>query len=228
MICEDVRLLVGADPDSAGRDLEEHLRGCPGCRDFHQEMRRLDADIRRALAEPPQIRAARSRRSTPAWREYALAASLLLATAVALGVWLLRPTDALAREVVAHVQGEPNSWLSTLRVSPGALDHALKTSGIGLDLASNRIVYAQSCWFRGHYVPHLVVQTNHGPATVLILRHEHVTAPDHFHEEGMTGVIVPAGDGSVAVLARGQTPVDEVAGELRQEVRWLPEPAATH
>ncbi len=226
MICEDVRLLLGADPDSAGRDLEEHLRGCPGCHAFHEEMRRLNADIRRALAEPPEIRAAQPQRSKTVWREYALAASLALAMAAGLGVWLLRPTDALAREVVAHVKGEPDSWLGTLQVSPAALDHSLRNSGIGLDLTSNRIVYAQSCWFRGHYVPHLVVQTNRGPVTVLILRHEHLTAPDDFHEGGMTGVIVPAGDGSIAVLARGKTPVDDVAGELRQQVRWLPEPAA--
>jgi len=36
---------------------------------------------------------------------------------------------------------------------------------------------------------------------------------------------VPAGDGSIAVLARGSGRVDDVAGELRQEVHWLPEPA---
>ena len=226
MICEDARLLIGADPDAAGGELEEHLRGCAGCREAREEMRRLNADIRRALEQPPPLRVARPRRAAPAWRGYALAASVVLATAVALGVWLLRPTDSLASEVVAHVQGEPDSWLSTLKVSPGALDHALKASGVGLDLTSDRIVYARSCWFRGHYVPHLVVQTTHGPATVLLLRHEHVTAPDDFHEGGMTGVIVPAGDGSIAVLARGKTRMDDVAGELRQEVHWLPEPAS--
>ena len=231
MTCEDLRLRIGADPDTADRELEEHLRGCAGCSAFREEMRRLNADIRRALADPPEIRVASPRRAATAgrWREYALAASVVLAMTVTLAVWLLRPTDSLAREVVQHVKGEPDSWLSTINVSPGALDHALRTSGVGLDLASDKIVYAQSCWFRGHYVPHLVVQTNHGPATVLILRHEQVTAPDEFHEGGMTGVIMPAGDGSIAVLARGKVRMDDVAGELRQDVHWLPEPApATH
>ncbi|HXZ59361.1 MAG TPA: DUF3379 family protein [Steroidobacteraceae bacterium] len=225
MICEDARLAIGADPEAAGTELEEHLRVCAGCRAFREEMRRVNADIRRALEEPPDLRVAAPRRVAPAWREYALAAGVVLAAAAAMLVWLLRPTDSLARDVVAHIKAEPDSWLSTLNVSAGSIDHALKSSGVGLDLASDKIVYAQSCWFRGHYVPHLVLQTAHGPATVLILRHEQVKARDNFREGGMSGVIVPAGDGSIAVLTRGRGPVDELAGELRQEVHWLPEPA---
>ncbi len=225
MICEDARLSIGADPDAAGRELEEHLRGCADCRAFHEEMRRLNADIRRALDDPPNIGGHAARHAAPVWREYAMAAGVVLAMAAGLAVWLLRPTDTLARDVVAHVKGEPESWLSTHNVSAGSIDHALKSSGVGLDLASDQIVYAQSCWFRGHYVPHLVVQTTHGPATVLILRHEQVKARDDFREGGMTGVIVPAGDGSIAVLARGRGQVDDVAGQLREQVHWLPEPA---
>ncbi len=225
MICEDARLLVGADPDAAGHELEEHLGGCAACRAFRDEMLRLNTGIRRALEEPPDIRVARAPHARHAWREYALAAGVVLAMAAALAVWLLRPTDTLAHDVVRHVKGEPESWLSAHNVSAGSIDHALKSSGIGLDLASDKIVYAQSCWFRGHYVPHLVVETTHGPATVLILRHEQVKARDDFREGGMTGVIVPAGDGSIAVLARGRDRVDDVAAELREQVHWLPEPA---
>ena len=226
MSCEEARLLIGADPEGAGRELEEHLRGCVDCREFREQMRSLNAGIRRALAEPPNFSVPRAARPGTVWREYALAASVMLAMALGLSVWLLRPSDSLAREVVAHVKGEPDSWMSTLHVSAGAIDHALQSSGVGLDLTSDRIVYAQSCWFRGHYVPHLVVQTNRGPATVLILRHEQVKAPDEFREGGMSGVIMPAGDGSIAVVTRGKGRVDDVAGELREEVHWLPEPAA--
>ena len=224
MTCEDARLAIGADPDAASPELEEHLRGCQGCAAFREEMRRVNAAIRQALAEPPDIRVPAARRAPPRWREYALAAGVVLATAAGLAVWVLRPSDTLAREVVAHVQGEPDSWLSTHNVSAAGIDHALKRAGVGLDLASDRIVYAQSCWFRGHYVPHLVVETTRGPATVLILRHEQVKGRDAFREGGMRGVIVPAGEGSIAVLTRGRGVVDDLARELPGEVHWLAEP----
>jgi len=223
--CDDARPLIGGDPGTLTRELEEHLRGCAGCSELRAGMLRLDAALRRAFEEPPDMRVAAARRAPPArWRQWALAASVVIAMLAVGGVWLLRPSDTLASEVVAHVKGEPQSWLATHNVSAAAIDHALKSSGIGLDVDSEKIVYAQSCWFRGHYVPHLVLQTEHGPATVLLLRHEHVKARDDFHESGMRGVIVPAGDGSIAVLERGGKGIDELAGELRQEVHWLPEP----
>ena len=226
MTCDDARLIIGGDPETVTPELEEHLRGCAGCAAFRAEMLRVNAALRRAFEEPPDIRAAGARRAPlPHWRQWALAASVVIATLGAVGVWLLRPSDTLASEVVAHVKGEPQSWLATRHVSAAAIDQALKSSGIGLDVDSDQIVYAQSCWFRGHYVPHLVLQTAHGPATVLLLRHEHVKARDDFHESGMTGVIVPAGDGSIAVLARGRGQVDDVAADLREQVHWLPEPA---
>ena len=223
MTCEEARLLIGADPTATTPALDEHLASCAACGGFRDEMRSLDADIRRALERPPDRARPGSGRAAPAWRQWALAASVVLASLAVLGVWLLRPSDTLAREVVAHVQREPESWLATQHVSVQGISEALRGAGVALEVTSDRIRYAQSCWFRGHYVPHLVIQTARGPATVLILRHEQVRARRTFHEAGMTGVIVPAERGSIAVLARGADDLDGIAGQMQHELRWLPD-----
>jgi hypothetical protein len=219
--CDEARLLIGADPGAATTALEEHLATCAACARFRDEMRSLDADIRRALERPPDIARPRSDRQPPRWRQWALAASVVLATLAVLGVWLLRPSDTLAREVVAHVQGEPDSWLATQHVSAQGITQALHGAGVALEITSDKIMYAQSCWFRGHYVPHLVIQTARGPATVLILRHEQPRARRAFHEAGMSGVIVPAEQGSIAVLTRGAGDLDDLAGQMQHDVHWL-------
>jgi len=219
--CEQSRLLIGADPAASTAELEEHLRGCEGCRQFREEMRTLEAHIRRALERPPQLASA-PRLSAP-WRPWALAASVLLAMLAVLGVWLLRPSDTLAHEVVAHVRAEPESWLTNQHVDAQSIAAALRGAGVELDLASDRISYAQSCWFRGHYVPHLVVQTSQGPATVLILRHQWVSGRRTFHESGMSGVIVPAPAGSLAVLTHTGVNTAAVAEQMQRHVHWLPD-----
>jgi hypothetical protein len=81
------------------------------------------------------------------------------------------------------------------------------------------VVYAMPCEFRGHVVPHLVVQTPNGPMTVMLLAHERVSKRTEFSEGGFHGVLLPAGNGSVAVLMRdGVIPAavaDEIVGEVR-------------
>ncbi|HLQ09699.1 MAG TPA: DUF3379 family protein [Steroidobacteraceae bacterium] len=223
MTCDDARLLIGADPGATTPELEEHLATCAACARFREEMRALDAEIRRALERPPDTVRPRSGRPSRTWRQWALAASVVLASFAVLAVWLLRPSDTLAREVVAHVQAEPESWLATQHVSAQDIGQALRGAGVALDVTSDRVMYAQSCWFRGHYVPHLVIQTARGPATVLILRHEQVRARRSFHEAGMTGLIIPAEHGSIAVLTRGAGDPADIAGHMQHEVHWLPD-----
>jgi len=225
MTCDEARLLIGADPATSTPELEEHVRGCPACARFRTEMRSLDADIHRAMQEPPQVVRPAARAMAPAWRQWAMAAGAALATFLVLSLWVLRPSDTLAQDVVRHVQGEPESWMATRQVSAGELQSALQNAGVALNVTSDQVVYAQSCWFRGHYVPHLVVQTAQGPVTVMILRHDRVRSRRNFSEDGMSGIIVPAEHGSIAVLARDNGAVAQVAAQMNQDMRWMPEPA---
>jgi hypothetical protein len=118
---------------------------------------------------------------------------------------------------------EPESWLTAQQVTAQDIGEALHGAGVELNITSDKVTYAQSCWFRGHYVPHLVLQTASGPATVLILRHESAGSSRAFREQGMSGMIVPARDGSFAVLTRGRGDVNLIAQAVQQDVRWLPD-----
>jgi hypothetical protein len=87
------------------------------------------------------------------------------------------------------------------------------------------VSYASSCEFRGHHVPHLVIQTDSGPVTVMVLVHERVSKPVQFDEQGYRGVIVPvAGHGSIAVLTRGPDTdiktVERIAAQVLASIVW--------
>lgn len=149
-----------------------------------------------------------------------MAASVAIASVLV--IWALRPTDTLARDLVAHVEIESNSWSSQEAASPADVSAILAKAGVALDMNSDKVMYAHSCLFRGHHVPHLVVKTPRGPVTVIVLPDEKVTQKTNFHEDGMTGVITPAPHGSIAVLALGNASVDAAAEEVQRSVRWLP------
>jgi hypothetical protein len=87
------------------------------------------------------------------------------------------------------------------------------------------VSYAQSCLFRGQRVPHLVVQTDMGPVTVMVLVHESVSKPTPFDEHGYRGPLLPvAGHGSIAVLAKDQSgnldAVKSIASRVRADIEW--------
>jgi hypothetical protein len=221
VICQEAREALGAEPHALSTDLQTHLGACSECTLFQREMATLETDIRKALELGPLLpgRRAHPRLPNARWRGWAVAAALLLAL---LGTLLaVRSTDSLARDVVAHVALEPESWKSSWPLDAAAVDVVLSPARVALASGQDRVVYARTCLFHGRRVPHLVVQTRQGPVTVLILRDEHVESKRAFHEDGFTGVLSPAPHGSIAVLAKGDAPVAEVGEQLNSSVRWL-------
>jgi hypothetical protein len=150
----------------------------------------------------------------PRPRLFAFAASVAAALVVAFTLWLSRPPESLAAEIVTHVNGEPNSWNKTQPVDTHQLDAVLRKSGVKLGEGMQPVVYASSCWFRGHFVPHLVVMTKNGPVTVMVLLNEKVQAAQQFNEDGYSGLLVPVHTGSVAVLSRTPMSLEQPATDV--------------
>ena len=236
MTCDEVRVHIGADPENASEELLTHLQRCPECQAYREQMLALNAKIRTALAldwqkvqqtppsAPPDTSdnvvvlprpaptAPPPRHKRP--RLFALAASIAAAAVIALTVWLSRPQETLTAEIVKHVQGEPDSWHQTQPVDNAAIRTVLQQTAVKLGSGMQPIVYASSCLFRGHFVPHLVVMTPDGPVTVMILVNEKVTGPQQFNESGFSGLLVPAPVGSVAVLSRTPMPLEHPASAV--------------
>lgn len=214
-VCQEVRLAVGAEPQSLSAEVAAHLATCAACSRFRDETLRMDRDLRAALELPlAEFRRPAVRRV----RRYALAASVMLGLMIAGAMWIVLPQPALAGEVVEHVLHEPGSW-DGQAVSADDIAAVLKAAGVEFD-SELPIVYAAPCPFRGRRIAHLVVQTASGPLTVMLLPHETVSRRREFSEEGVRGVLLPAGAGAVAVLARDGAVPAPLADEIVSAVRW--------
>jgi Protein of unknown function (DUF3379) len=239
MDCAHYRRSMMADPRDLDPTLSEHRASCHDCNLFTERLLRFELRLERALRVDGSDRVVELRGRLPrsalrssVYRKgtLAMAASVLLAFVVAGALWLAAPGPSLAADVVTHMAGEPDAWRRTdVPVPSSELQDVLHDSHLRLTADAGVVSYASSCEFRGRHVPHLVIQTESGPVTVMVLVHEQVSKPVPFDEQGYRGVIVPvAGHGSLAVLTRGPTPdlrtVEDIAQRVLDSIVWTEEP----
>ena len=228
MDCLQFRRIAGADPGHLDEAARAHAEACPRCAAHLGELHALDARILAALEVPvPGATGLPGGSSAPIVgvdrrRWLALAASLVAGVLVGTLLWVAGPQNSLARDLVEHLGHEPEALVVTGRPEDAeVLDAVLERGGIRLRPGIGTVSYANSCEFRGHDVPHLVVQTGDGPVTVMVLRHERPARPVRFREGGHTGRIVPVGPGSVAVIGAAGVDLEQVTSAVTEAVEWL-------
>jgi hypothetical protein len=245
--CKQTRRALLAEPASADPEIRAHRENCPECAKYFERLGRFETRLASAVrlgvpaastSEPVpegpvdkvvtlRARSVRTEalRSGHRPRWLALAASVLVAAGVAGVLWLAVPRASLADDVVAHMAGEPQAWLSDSAVPAARLSAAIEDAHMRLLPDAGVVSYAASCEFRGHHVPHLVVQDASGPVTVMVLVHESARFAVDFDEQGYRGVILPVpGHGAIAVLTRnkslGSAAVDRIAARVAGAIDW--------
>lgn len=219
MNCQEARLQIGADPGADDPRIAEHIAQCEECARFRQELRAMDKVIAAALRVDFDVAAPRAARVSrrPLW---AIAASAVIVLIGALA-WLLNPRDTFAAQALDHVEGEAFALVRTSQpADPAELAGILSRVGIRLKPDAVLVSYAVRCQFRGHVVPHLVVQTREGPVAVLVVAEETVKSK-RIDEDGYRGVVVPAPRGSLVVLGQDGD-VQSVAATVLNALDYSP------
>ena len=233
MNCEEYREAITADPSFDGG--AGHVTECEACQAYRGEMLALDERIGRALAlEVPEVSMpdlpdidagkvvslADRRVSAPTW--FAVAATVILVAF--LGVRIVSngiEYDSLADEVLAHVTHEPHSMrVSDDAVSDRALNRVVARRASGVDHAAGLITYAHTCVINGRKVPHLVIQGKRGPVMVLLMPEEKVDGAIPLEDEFNQGVILPVGDGSIAIVGGHDEDLESIEETLQNSVTW--------
>jgi len=233
MDCLQFRRAAGGDPQHLEPDARAHAADCPQCASYLRDMLELDARVLAALRVPASGSAgggagesARGRGlgAVPGLdrrRWLAMAASIVAGVLIGTLLWVSQPRQSLAHDLVEHIGHEPQALVTTGPADRDVLARVLVRGGIRLRPDGELVSYASSCPFRGRTVPHLVVQTDAGPVTVMVLRNETTDAPVSFDEQGYTGRIMPAGPGSIAVIGAAGADLEQVVARVLDAVEWL-------
>ena len=179
--CSEFRRRVGAEPQLLDQTSRQHMLGCPECVEWRRTTLELDARVLEALRVPVPDGAVTPRvlefPAVTRRRWIALAASIAGGVAIGALLWVGGPRASLADDLVRHLAHEPGAMtVTSTPADPDAVAAVLADAGVRIAPDVGVVSYSNTCRFRGHDVPHLVVQTADGPVTVMILRHERVAA----------------------------------------------------
>ena len=246
MNCDEYREAIAADPSETFPGGAAHAAGCEECSNYRQEMRALDERIARALAidvpdlempELPPLEADNSGRAgaaatgsggarfrtPPLWM--GLAAAVVVAAVLVVGFPEgERGGQDLVDQIVAHMDHEEESRrVTSVPVATQTLNEVVSRQVSGMDEDIGLITYAMSCVINGRTVPHLVIQGNRGPVTLILLPEETIDASIPLSGDNVHGVLLPVGSGSIAVIGQREDQLDEIGRigrKLAESVEW--------
>ena len=236
MNCEEYKEAIAADP-SATFEGAEHAAACEACAAFTAEMQALDAKIAGALTigvpdlampDLPPIEDDNvvnlpfsGKRRVPTWM--AIAASFALAAIIGVQLVGNQPGagTSLEEEILAHLDHEPYAFNETESPVPDARFSRVVNESVGtMDRGVGLITYAQSCIINGKTVPHLVLQGETGPITLLLMPDEMIDMAKTFMGESVSGVIIPHGEGSIAIIGESDREIGEIEQRVVDSVEW--------
>ena len=237
MEASNYKEIIAADPSVDLDTLELSADDRAAAEAFRDEMRALDGLIEQALnIDVPELTMPslpeldtskvaqipvrnKPRFTTPAW--IGIAASVALVAVI--GVRGLAPTTypSLADEVLAHLDHEPQALVPTSTpVAARDLERVVDGNGVELDRDVGLVTYARSCVINGKTVPHLVIKGESGPVTLLLMPDELVDKAVTLEGESINGVILPVGDGSIAIIGEREEDLSKIEKQVVDSVTW--------
>ncbi len=233
MNCEEYREAVATDPSFDGGGA--HVAACAACREYRDEMMALDLRIAQALSLPvpelsvpelpevdtDKVIALPVRRRFKGVARFAVAATVVIAAFLSVRIFDTPAYPSLADEIIAHLDHEPYALRVTDRpVSDSRLARIVPASVASMNHDAGLITYAQSCVINGRKIPHLVIQGENGPVTILLMPDEEVDMAVELEGESINGVILPVGKGSIAIIGEMDEDLGTISENVRNSVAW--------
>ncbi|MFV2061047.1 MAG: DUF3379 family protein, partial [Gammaproteobacteria bacterium] len=209
--CIDVCRQLRSDSNSNNPAIINHLDGCDACRAYAENQNKLTHSLQQAIdIDVPEGLASRillqqsinekkhsgSRRN----RLYATAASVLLSVGLVSGYLVLNKPVSLETVALNHVKDELRHLNDRNDVQLVKVNELLKPYNMKLNKSLGDINYAGSCTIKNSKGVHIIVQTETGPVTILLMPGEYVKNRKRVDDTVFSGAVVPIENGSFAII----------------------------
>lgn len=224
-ICLETRRGLTADPNGRNSELMQHLSDCENCSEYFQKLKQFDDKLNSAFnVEVPEglesriilaqrmdnnsgstlsnVIPIKKDRSNRDFRWMSLAAAVVLAVGLSLGMFKLGESHGVQNEVLAHIDSHPNELIKDDNIKLASLNNFLQDHGLLANENIGYIRHVSNCPIEGKMVAHLVVTDEQDkPVSVMYLPWKDSTKRTPFKNDKFNGVLVGAQKGSFVIVS---------------------------
>ncbi len=231
-ICLETRRELTTDPSCRNSEVLQHLSSCEECSQFLQKLKPFDDKLKSAInidvPEGLESRIILAQRMAQTedniesenvisinqvikkdkisgkrdFRWMSLAAALVLAVGLSLGMFKFGESHGVQNEVLAHIDSHIEELEKDDNIKLASLNNLLQEHGLIANENIGYIRHVSNCPIEGKMVPHLVVTDDQGKAvTVMYLPWKDSTKRTPFKNDRFNGVLVSAQKGSFVIVS---------------------------
>ena len=229
MSCLDFHREKLADPRRLSVAAQAHARGCASCMAFAQSVDEAETQIERVLAVPvpdglaERVLLRRRHAPRPAWRVWALAASIVLSIAVGFNtLYRTSPNDyeKYAKYAIEHVVESPESFTTERNTGSDALNMAMRSVGGRIKEPIGRVRYIKLCPVGEDSGWHIVFETPQGLATLILVPDRQIGSAASVSVSGWSALVRPTSKGYYAVVTESAQTSEIIDRQIKQRVEW--------
>lgn len=236
MNCIEFHQKLMEDPGSSEAAFLEHAASCSSCFREYEQALAFEIKLLKAVHVPTpedlesRIVLAQARRQERSpWRKDSLwlaaAAGLLLTLGSMLwirpqGILTGSEPEVLSAMVLDHIHGETEHLTEHGVVSEREVQVLLAEFGAKATGILGEVRFAGRCHMHNQDGVHLVLAGVTGPVTVLIMPGEGSVAVETIDSSGFTGVVIPTGYGSLAVVGEKGEFLEPVLNRMQERLLW--------
>jgi hypothetical protein len=213
-------------------NITSHLKTCEACSAYAAQQDKLTHSMEQAMnVDAPEGLASRillqqsisenNHIGITRNRIYAIAASILLSVSLVSGYLFLNKPVSLEQVALNHVKGELRHLKDRNNVPLLKVNDLLKPFNMKLNKSLGEINYAGSCVIKDSKGVHIVVQTETGPVTILLMPGEFVKNRKLVDDALYSGAVVPIENGSFAIIGGKRESLSELEQRIKSGITYI-------
>jgi hypothetical protein len=224
--CLEFRRVKLSDPRTMSPQALLHQKSCPHCHALACEIDEIEQKLDRFAEQSipagleERILLSHDRRSVHRIRTLALAATVLLVASVGFFGWNKGFDKDPAQMAIEHVVNEPKALVGLRNDDTAFFEKVLADFGGRLRAPLGKVRYMKLCAEAEGNGWHVVLETEQGLATLMLIPGNGVNAQRFAASHGWHALVEPAGRGYYAIVTQTPGQTEALQELIRERVNW--------